>query len=252
MWLAADRDGLRQVFRSQRRQRVEQHAPAALPVLHHRVARRERVDELAVAVAIRLLAVARQEIREPRPQVAGHVLHDDGDAVRVRVERRAQLLVRQLHDRPLRQALLRLEVLDDRVEEHARCVGCAHDVTSAAPMSSAFHASRAIRAARPNDATQLNMIHAPHSKNSRSAVLASSTAARNQRFVNSSGRRDPAITTATIDVAAKTKPQATIALCSASPGFAMLRATRRSRPNTATGAAALIAIAMTMALASHS
>ena len=52
--------------------------------------------QLAVAIAIRLLAVRRQEIAPARTHVAGHVLHHDRDRVRLRVERAEDIIAADL------------------------------------------------------------------------------------------------------------------------------------------------------------
>ena len=89
----------------QRVEGVEQHLPAALPVRHHRLARdRAGHLELAVAVPVRLLAVGGQEVGEARAQVAGHVLDDHRQAVRLGVERHVQVVVRRLRQRRPRPA----------------------------------------------------------------------------------------------------------------------------------------------------
>ena len=54
--------------------------------------------EFGVAMSIRLLAVRRQEIGEPRPQVSTDVPDDDRDAVRVGIDERVEVIVRDLRD----------------------------------------------------------------------------------------------------------------------------------------------------------
>jgi len=77
--------------------------------LHDFVAGLERVDEFIVAVAPRLFAVGGEEVGPARAEVAADVLHDHGDAVGVRVEGSAQLLVVELHDGSLGHLFLLAE-----------------------------------------------------------------------------------------------------------------------------------------------
>jgi hypothetical protein len=80
--LAADEDGPAEVLRLQRVEGGEEALPAVLPPLHElRPGRAGRGLELAVAVAVGLLAVGREEIRPARAHVAGDVLDEDGHAV---------------------------------------------------------------------------------------------------------------------------------------------------------------------------
>ena len=74
-----------QIVVDQRVEGFEQARPAALPIGHDRRAGGPALNlELPVAVAIRLLTVGGQKVREARPQVAGHVPHDHREAVRLR------------------------------------------------------------------------------------------------------------------------------------------------------------------------
>ena len=86
MRLATDGHGPANVARREARQGVEQPLPAGLPIGDQFVPCGERVHELVVPVAPGLLAVRGEEVGPPGQEVPGDVLHDDGDAVRVRVE----------------------------------------------------------------------------------------------------------------------------------------------------------------------
>ena len=80
--------------------RAERCGPPRLPARHHLIARRPLGHlEFRIAVAIRLLAVSRQEIREARSQVAGNVLDDNREAVRFGIDGRVQLVVADLRER---------------------------------------------------------------------------------------------------------------------------------------------------------
>ena len=77
--------------------------------------------ELAVAMAIGLLAVAREEVGPSRAHVAGDVLDDERDAVRVGVEQREELRIVDLRHRlvglrlqlaQLKQAIVEVVLLD--------------------------------------------------------------------------------------------------------------------------------------------
>ena len=110
--LAANHHGALQVGVGQRRQRVEHALPAVLPFGDQLGALWPRILELAIAHAIGLLAVAGQEVDPARSHVAGHVAHQDRDAVRLGIDRGVQLLVRQLLDRLVGELLDLLELVD--------------------------------------------------------------------------------------------------------------------------------------------
>ena len=115
--LAADGDFEQDVFFSEGVERLEQHRPPALPVGHHRLTRGPAGNlEFTVAVAVGLLAVAGEEVGEPRPQVARHVLDDDGQAVRLRIECHQELVVADLGQGVLRQFLQPAKLNADVVE----------------------------------------------------------------------------------------------------------------------------------------
>src|SRR5205085_12329105 len=67
-------------------------------------------------MSVGLLAISRQKIRPARAHVARHVLHDEGDAVRLGVNRAEELLVVQLLNRPVGEPLQSAELPDDVFE----------------------------------------------------------------------------------------------------------------------------------------
>ena len=74
--------------------------------------------ELGVAVPARLLAVRGEEVGPARQHVPAQVLHDDGDAVRFRVQRHVQVpIVPELGDRLLGPHLDPIQLLRDDVQE---------------------------------------------------------------------------------------------------------------------------------------
>src|SRR5262249_54734060 len=80
--LAADDDGPFQVILAEPRPALEQRGPPRLPAGQEArpgIARYD--DELAVAVPAGLFAVAGEKVGPPRPQIAGEVFDDEGDAV---------------------------------------------------------------------------------------------------------------------------------------------------------------------------
>ena len=85
--LGADDDRARQILRRHAIERFQETAPAGFPARHQRRARVLRLElELAIAVAIRLLAVGGVEVRPARAQVAGDVLDDQREAVRLGIQ----------------------------------------------------------------------------------------------------------------------------------------------------------------------
>src|SRR6266571_1208086 len=76
-------------------------ASASKTYFHQRGACFWRVLEFRVAIAVRLLSVSRQKVRPARAHVSRHVLHDDGNRIRLRIERGKEPLVRALLDRAL-------------------------------------------------------------------------------------------------------------------------------------------------------
>ena len=86
MWLAANGHGLRQIVGSKSGQRIEQPLPTGFPIGDQFFPCGERVHEFVIPVTPGLLAVRGEEVGPAGQKVAGDVLHDDGDAVRIRVE----------------------------------------------------------------------------------------------------------------------------------------------------------------------
>src|SRR5439155_5879383 len=112
--LSADADRADQVVGRERLDRAERgREPLAPPAQHHGARHAFGHLELAVTIAIGLLAVGREEVAEPRPQVPGDVLHDDGDAVRAPIELGVQIGVRRLRDRPVAERLVVAEAARD-------------------------------------------------------------------------------------------------------------------------------------------
>src|SRR5882672_10796841 len=86
--------------------RVEEKLPAALPEFHQLRARLRWLFEFGVAVAVGLFAVAGQKIFPARTHVAGHMFHDDGDAIGFFVKRGEQSFVGTLRKRALDEFLV--------------------------------------------------------------------------------------------------------------------------------------------------
>ena len=98
MRLRANRDLAFEISIGELRERVEEILPAALPQRHQLRARLGRVVEFCVAMTVRLLAVGGEKVRPARAQVAGQMLHQDGDGVGLRVEGHKEAGVRTLSD----------------------------------------------------------------------------------------------------------------------------------------------------------
>ena len=105
-------DGAAQVHISERLERAKENRPAGFPLIEQLLARGRRIGELAVAVAVRLLAVAGEKVRSPRTHVAGHVFHDDGDRVGLVVELEEKLLVGHLSHSAVAEQLVVAEERD--------------------------------------------------------------------------------------------------------------------------------------------
>src|SRR5207249_1443357 len=124
--LAADEDGAREVLGLQRVEGGVEDSPALLPTLQERRLRGEPRLELAVAVAVGLLAVGREEVGPPRTHVAGYVLNQHGDAVRFRVQSLRQLGVVDPGQRPIAQGLQLPEPSPRAPQELGADVAAAH------------------------------------------------------------------------------------------------------------------------------
>src|SRR6267142_6666458 len=92
-------------------ERVEEKLPPCLPELHQLRASLGRFFEFGVAVAVRLFAVAGQKIFPARAHVAGHMFHDDGDAIGFFVKRGEKSFVGTLRERALDEFLVIAKLL---------------------------------------------------------------------------------------------------------------------------------------------
>ena len=82
MRFSADVDGAAQIFRFEIANGVKHQLPAIFPPAHDLLARGRRIQlKFLVAVPVWFFSIAGQEIRPARAHVAGHVLHNHGDAV---------------------------------------------------------------------------------------------------------------------------------------------------------------------------
>jgi hypothetical protein len=60
-----------------------------------------------------VFSVGRQKIGPARGQIPRDVLHDDGNGVRIRIEREVEFIIRYLSDGSVGQAFIRLEGVAD-------------------------------------------------------------------------------------------------------------------------------------------
>jgi len=104
--LAADGHRAYQIDLAQRTQRAPHAIPTFLPQLHQLRARGRGLDELAVPLAERLLAVGGQEIRPSRPHVARHVFDDECDGIHLAVQRDGEFPIGDLRHRVFGQFLV--------------------------------------------------------------------------------------------------------------------------------------------------
>src|SRR5579863_6289816 len=72
--------------------------------------------EFLIAIAVWLLAIGGQEVGEPRAHVARQMLDEDGDRIRLWIERYEQLFVFQLSDGALCQAFVPTELATGFIE----------------------------------------------------------------------------------------------------------------------------------------
>src|SRR5881275_3187614 len=151
--LAAYENLARQVFAFQRRERVEESAPARLPLLRDCASVFAFHEEFRVAVSVGLLAVGRQKIRPARAHVAREVLHDEGDAVRLGVNRAEELLVVQLLNGPVGEPLQSAELRDDVLQvvlcERVSHMNVLHLIRSVPPIL--IYSRRAVSSQRANE-----------------------------------------------------------------------------------------------------
>ena len=115
--LAPDEDDAREVLGLQRIEGGEEDPPAVLPALDERRLRGEPRLELCIAVAVRLLAVGREKVRPAGAHVAGDVLDEHGDAVRLRVEDLGQVAVVEADESLVAQRLQRFEAQPGAAQE---------------------------------------------------------------------------------------------------------------------------------------
>ena len=118
---AADHHDLPHILNRQRPERLEQYTPPVLPTLHDPSASFGRVRiggvELRVAIAIGLLAIGREEVRETRDQVPRDVIGDDRTRVKPGREDSEELFVAELVERVLAEGLLAFEDADPDGDE---------------------------------------------------------------------------------------------------------------------------------------
>src|SRR5258705_13454828 len=106
MRLGANGYRARYILVAQWLERIEEKLPTALPEFHQLRASLRRLFEFGVAVAVGLFAVGRQKIFPARTHVAGHMFHDDGDAIGFFVERGEKSFVGTLRKRALDEFLV--------------------------------------------------------------------------------------------------------------------------------------------------
>ena len=110
---AANQNLLSQILGSQRLKRIEDALPTLLPVGEYIVLAGLRLNhKLHIAIAIGLLAVGRQKVGPTRKHVAGHVLHDDGNAVCLFIKRDEELVVFELSNSLVRELLVSAQTRD--------------------------------------------------------------------------------------------------------------------------------------------
>src|SRR5262249_17742365 len=63
-------------------------------------------DKLLIAVAIRLLTISSKKILPPRPQVPGHVLDDERDAVGLRIRKMEEVPICKLDQSAISHTLV--------------------------------------------------------------------------------------------------------------------------------------------------
>src|SRR5204862_7891379 len=102
MRLATNHHGSFQVLSLQAPNAGHEAGPASLPYLQELSPARQSVDEFIIPIPPRFLAVGRQKVGPTGIQISGHVLHNDGNGVRVLVESIVQLIVWNLFARAVR------------------------------------------------------------------------------------------------------------------------------------------------------
>src|SRR5262249_43305927 len=111
-------------------ERLEQHAPALLPLLPE-LGRRDRARlELGLALPPRLLAVLGEEVREARLQVARDVPDEGDDGVAFRPRDVRELPSVQLIERGLAQPLVATVLALDRLQDLPQCSTLPSEISS--------------------------------------------------------------------------------------------------------------------------
>jgi len=108
--LPANRDSGGEVIGAKLAERADEREPTVVPQRHDGGALRVGGDnELGIAIPRWLLAIRREEIGPTRHEVSADVLHEDGDAVRLGIDRAKEVVIRHLGERSLGELALPLE-----------------------------------------------------------------------------------------------------------------------------------------------
>src|SRR5579883_2381431 len=94
----ADGDGARKIAFGEWLERTKKAVPTFLPDLHQLLARRGRLHELRIAIAVGFFAIAGEEIRKTGSHIPSHVLYDNRDRIHLVVQDAHQLVVPDLLD----------------------------------------------------------------------------------------------------------------------------------------------------------
>jgi hypothetical protein len=114
--LVPDPDRLREVGVRERGERLEQDVPALAPLGEQLLARDGADGELLLALALGLLAVAREEVGEARPEVPGDVPADHGERVPAGGPGVGEGRLRHLLERGLGERLVAAVLVGDGLE----------------------------------------------------------------------------------------------------------------------------------------
>src|ERR1041384_6030176 len=106
MWLAANCDFAFHLCVREWLNRFEDAIPALVPHFHEFSTSGWRFYKFRIAIAVRLLSVAGQEIRPARAHVASHVLSGNSDGIHFFIECLKQLSICNLLHGSLRQFLV--------------------------------------------------------------------------------------------------------------------------------------------------
>jgi hypothetical protein len=115
--LSSNRHGLLELFVAQRGERPQQRLPPRIPLRLELGARHGPRRELLLPLTPRLLAIAGEEIREARAEVAGDVPADDGNRVAAVRAGHRELGFLELIDGRLRERLVAEVFGPDRIDE---------------------------------------------------------------------------------------------------------------------------------------